>query len=783
MKIVFRNFINTLRHFRLASSLNILGLSIAFAAFFIIMVQVNYEKTFDTSYKKTGRIYRVETSTDSVTYKGLLARPISEALAAAIPQIENFSLHVPWIQDLYIKYKGVNDDLLGTKETLTVASESLPEVYDFDIIDGNPDPLGNPGGMMIPQSMAVRMFGDQSAVGRQLYIGADTMSLVIGAVYKDFPDNSSMINNIKMNMGDYLRDNWFNTILQFTVVLRSDADPVQVARSMEITYKGLSLPDYVEDRELHFRLAPIEDIYYQTDTEFELLPKGNRNTTNILFAIAVLVIAIASINFINFSTAMVPLRLKSINTQKVLGSSTCLIRLSMIFEALGTCFLAFCIAVLWTYLFEKAGFSSILLSDVSISANLPVLFIVLAVAVVIGVISGIYPAYYITSFQPALVLKGSFGLSLNGRRLRTVLLGFQFVISAGLIIAALFLYLQNRYLLNYDSGIDRSNIAMVDLNAQMFSKHKSLIVDKLKGNSGIKDVGFANSKVGISDLFNMHGGDKSPSGEPINYCAIFVSDNFVDMMGLEIVSGRDFQKSDLREEGMTMIFNQSAVIDHDLGENINIGNGKKVVGVVKDFNFMSLRKGIEPMALFVADGNNRMLPHMFVKITGNPFQAAEFIRETLSEIDPIYPVSIDFYDQQFQQTYIKEQKITKQITMLSILAVMISLVGIFGLVVFETHYRRREIGVRKVYGSTVTEILAMFNKGFVIILAVCFVIAAPLAYIGVTKWLEVFAYRTPVYWWVFGIALVIVAALTFVTVTVQSWRAATANPVDSLKSE
>ncbi|MCC8062431.1 MAG: FtsX-like permease family protein, partial [Rikenellaceae bacterium] len=416
-----------------------------------------------------------------------------------------------------------------------------------------------------------------------------------------------------------------------------------------------------------------------------------------------------------------------------------------------------------------------------------VILLALGVSIAVGLLAGLYPAFYTTSFAPALVLKGSFGMSPKGRKLRTALIGFQFVVSLGLIVAAVFLQLQNRFMWKMDTGINRENIAIVVLNRELAKEEiKIPLVSELKSDANIEDVAFAMSSMGTSDFF-MSWGRNTREGQHIDFECFPVSWNFVRVMGLKVVEGRDFIEEDQTRDGV-FIFNQTAMnrFGMTLDDQVEGHNGDMVpiAGVMKDFNYASLRNNIGPMCLYEFGKNTwGDLSVAFIKIKGNPFAAADHIKKTLARFDPLYPVDLTFYDTAFDNLYRKERKTTSLITVFSLLAVIISLVGVFGLVVFETQYRRKEIGVRKVLGATVAEILGMFNKSFVRLVLVCFVVAAPLAWYGVTKWLETFAYRTPVYWWVFALSLLVVLLITLITVTVQSWRAATANPVSALKTE
>ena len=255
-------------------------------------------------------------------------------------------------------------------------------------------------------------------------------------------------------------------------------------------------------------------------------------------------------------------------------------------------------------------------------------------------------------------------------------------------------------------------------------------------------------------------------------------------MGLDIIEGRSFDKTDKTSQEEKLILNELAARQFNVKPGDKFANGSQVIGIIRNFHFMNLRKKIEPMALSSKqDQNTTLQPTLYIHITGDTHTAVKQIKAGIAAIDPLYPVDVQFYDRQFEQTYQKERDTSAQITLFSLLAVIISLMGVFGLVTFETQYRRKEIGIRKIMGATVTEILIIFYKKFAWIVFACFLLAVPVVWYGVNKWLQAFTYRIPLYWWVFVLSLFIVMVITFVTVTLQSWRTATSNPVYSLKSE
>lgn len=790
MKAIFRNFLLTLRRFRLASALNILGLSVAFATFIIIMIQVRYERTFDTAYGKPGRIFRIESTlvqteanrSSHQSYTPFCARLLIEMILSSVPQIVSYTVMHAAPSEMYVKYENGVGEKTGMFMPFRRVSESLPDMFGMEMIEGNAACLSEPDKALLSESLARQMFGQASAIDRQM-IRPDGTFFTVGGVYRDFPDNTSLVNDAKISLMDDFLNDWTNWTLFHYIVLAQDASAAEAEGQMMDFFNSTGMGKQMGFTDsVSFRLNPIEDIYYRHDTSLDIAPKGNRTTTNILLSIALLVVVIAAVNFLNFSTALTPSRIQSIHIRRILGESTVRLRFALVFESLGICLLSFLLALCWVLFFDLGGLSSILLASVSLAGNGEVVWQAFLLTVAVGLLSGIYPAFYMTSFRPVLILKGSFGMGKGGRKMRLLLTAFQFVISTGLIIAALFIWLQNRYMHTVDSMMNDSRIATVALDEEMY-KQVDVLGEILRSEAFVTDVSFSDWPIGFQDYY-LYTFTWSPENEDIMYYFLPVSYNFPSMMGLQIVEGRDFEKTDEAAGEERVILNELAARQFHVKTGDRLSNGQVVIGIVKDFHFMNLRKKIEPVALTVKiSPNNIQQPSLYIRTAGNVQQAVENIKASIAQVDPLYPADVRFYDQQFEATYSKERKTSAQITLFSLLAVIISLMGVFGLVTFETQYRRKEIGVRKILGATTSEILYMFNRKFAWIVFVSFLLSAPLACYGVQRWLQSFAYQVPLYGWVLIVSLLIVMLLTLITVTVQSWWVATSNPVHSLKNE
>lgn len=804
MRITFRNFVTTLKRYKTASVLNLLGLTIAFAAFLIVISYVRFEYGFDSHHPNRERIYVVENKRQHDHWDATFPNAHLRFFFDSSPQILAGGVYVGG------SYSSSNT---GTSvsagmdkpfyfEKMERITAGFTEVFNFDMIEGEARAIQEPNKVLISESQARKIYGTEHAVGEPLYFteamtlgetfrmrGTEMNSVqTVGGVYRDFPENSRIKNVIYLRIPDDENANeWYQGGYYGFVLLAEGASPQELID----TYKRDNAEFLDKLTVQDMRLRPLGELYFATaegGARTDGMSGGNKLITDLLLLVGLLVIAIAAINFVNFSVALTPIRIKNINTQKVLGHPVGALRRDLVVESVFMTGLAFMIGLGLVHLLEgQAWLNRLLGFNFTLGANVSLVVITAAIALGTGVVAGIYPAWHMTSFPPALVLTGSGTVSGRAKGIRKTLIGFQYVASICLIICALFIHIQTHYIGQVDLGFDKDNLVQVRLPVEVALTKPEQFRERLLEHADITDVAFTESPF-VRDEPRRYIGFHY-EGEHHFHNWIGVSWNFPEMMGIELTEGRLFRPDDANERGNTSscIISQSGaeMIGAKIGTTFSdndFGNIVEIVGIFKDVHYESLYRSVAPMAFWTSSPERQDVHgYAYVKFRGKNFlSVAEQIQGTIREMAPSYPPVFEFFDGTLARLYLHSYNQGILVTSFSIIAVLLSIIGVFGLVVFEVQGRRKEIAVRKVLGSTVREILVMLNGGFVKIVLVCFLISIPLAWYGVDSWLDSFAYKTPMHLWVFFVALVMVGLLTFLTVTLQSYRAAIENPAKAL---
>ena len=770
--------------------INILGMSVAFAAAMILMVQVKWDTTYDANFKGHEQVFRLENNwMDKGLFSTSFSRPMIEIAKTASPNIEAVGTYWTMPHEATLKKDG--EETVLSVPSARVDS-SMFSVFPFEWVEGSAREFTAGETAVVSEEYAKLFFGDESAIGKIFKAGNGVEVRVVG-VFKDMPKNYSMHYGVLVNMGDDYLDDSNEWSFPAFVKLKDPSLAKEIETQMVNTlleYVGDDV-DEAQANEFRkgFRIVYLHEAHFERDVRANIA-SANKAITITLAAIAILLILIAIINFINFAFAEIPFRIKSINTRKVLGEGRGSLIGRQLLHAGLIALIAFAIACLIMHVVAGTSWASYVSDSLALKDNIGILVLMLGVALVSAVIAGLAPALYSTSQPAALVLKGSYGTSVKGKALRNILVGLQFVLSFLFILMALFVGVQTKYMIGKDMGFDEVRVLQTRCGYPA-GNQKDALRSHLLQNPSIEDVTFCDSPI-VSEG-KMGWSRTGDDGNQVFMEVLPVDDNFVQFFGLQIVEGRDFRESDNQNEAGSIIPNETFM---QMFPQFHVGSlmyghvdNCEIVGVVKDFNFKSLQHAMGPIVLYNWGKEGwRSFGTMYVRtVPGADFKdVSDSIKDAICKFDPRREpdmITVSHLDKWIEDMYQSEQSLGKLITIASFVALLIAIIGIIGLVFFETQFIRKEIAVRRVNGATVGSILKMINKKYLIMAAASFVIAAPVAYWLMTAWRKGFAYQAPVPVWIFLVALLAVAAITLAVVTLQSWRAANVNPVDSLKNE
>ena len=795
MKTIIRNFTSMFRKFVTANLLNLLGLSLAFASFFVIMTQVYYDLGYNKSFTEHEKLFRLtlKLGPGMEDYGVTLPRPLVEQMAAASPHIKGYGIEEGWTR--------IDQFLVDDQEyslNLVYGIHDFMSVFKPTVICGDLKGLNQLPNIVLPRSEAMRIFGTVNAVGKTLkYKWVEEWIFNVCAVIEDYPENNFLhgisFRGLNDNEGNYQNWNYQAYIRVDDSANLPNVITAMRQKAIELFKDDFNMTTPQEKEALQVVLTPIADTHFAKDLSKDSpnIKSVNRSSVYLLICFSLLIVIIAAVNFMNFTLAETPLRIRSINTQKVLGASTASLRGSLLAEAVIISLLAFAGAMAMVWLAHDLGLQELVQGSILLQDNLWLAGITLLISIVVGLLAGAYPSYYVTSFPPALVLKGSFGLSPKGRVLRTSLICLQFVVSFMLVIGVGIMYLQSYLIFHTDYGFDKDEVMVVP-TAPDTRNHADAIDADLRKIPGIEGASLAQSVLGSSDRYQTWG--RGEGDKHMTFACIFVDWRFLSVMGIDIVEGRNFRQTD----GDVFIFNESAkkkypwlAVDKPINDE-----DMPVVGFCEDIKYTTLRVDDSqlPIAFLVPsresffwnDGYWRNYLLVRVAKGVDKREAKEKVLDVVLKYEHESKPDISdlrYVDDELEKSYHQERLFTQQILLFSLLAILISIIGVFGLTMFESEYRRKEIGIRKVFGSSTKEILMMFWRRYLYILLGCFVVAAPIGYLLGRHWLEGFAVRTAISPLLFVVSFLLVTLITMLTVTYQSWKNANENPINSIKTE
>ena len=787
------------RRYRLATLLNLLGLGVAVATFYLFMTQVIYNRTYNHNIHDHEHMYRLE------IYGGLfgedwgcnICRPFV-TLLKEIPQVKDATYISPYINKTDVK--------VGTR-TINVPLINMGkpgiEFFTGKLLSGSSKTCGDGHNVIVSRSTAEKMFGTANAAGKTFEgengDGSKTTVTVVG-VSEDMPDNCTLPNGVYVCENESVMNEYSEWSFNVYMLLDDGANPKKVERATKLAYmKSMGLSEKDEKRfdkevNMKIRITPVDDIYFSGVGPKD---RGNRNLVGVLTVASVFVLFIAMLNLLNFSLSEIPMRMRGINTRRVMGASVGSLRLKMIMENVMFAFVALLIGILLVVAFQRNETCMKLVSgDIHFSSHMVLAAIMAVSALVVGALSAVVPAFYSTSFTPAMVLKGSFGLSPRGRRLRMAIMAVQFCLAFALTIYIGVMSSQSSYIFNSDYGFNKNEVFYTGLSEEAQTK-KDAVRAELKKLPFVESVGFAQNAIGTSDGYMGWG-----RGDDEHHMVLQVLPcdyEYLRTMQLKITEGRDFRESDMKTGAY--VLNKTAMAQYKwlvVGDSIGRQNGGwgsqsnyNIVGVCNNFKLKSMRCDNSNVAVaFVIFGPDMAewgdrCGQVFVRVAKNQdkIEAKRRIAEVLNRLDGSQKYEMWFLDDDLQQTYVEEFRFISQVKLFAIICIIITIIGVFSLTMFETEYRRKEIAIRKVMGSSIGSVVRLFAMRYALPLVVAFVVAAPVGWWLSNSWLQSFAEHTPIHWWLFPVAFVLVSAVVVITVIIQSWRVATANPVESIKTE
>ena len=810
-----KNILYIARRFKLATAFNFLGLIVAFAAFYLMMTQVIFQTTYNRGIEDCERLYRLDT--DFLNNNGLFSDKVFYPLVNVLevmPEVESFSLMYrnnddPVFASFYEQPFQTTDGDTVKFKCENFCNETAVSTLTSKVLSGRihwTEGDSVSPGVIIPASIAKQYFGSTDVAGQKMtaVFHDGLFPWTIRGVYEDFPKNSELSNCIYQIMHDdeknayryYLGPSFkcfikFHQIPDNTDVLNQSikqavldlmdkdgwekyADNADMSTSL--------LKQAIDD--MHIRLTPLKDSFFETKS-LNSSDHGFKPMFIILSVACLILILIAAIHFLNYVLVESPTRIRGINTRLVLGASRRSLQLGIIAECVITSVVAAVIAlILCSALSSWSVVDRLIDGSLALWHHPWIALCTLVIAAIVGIAAGVYPSIFVTSFVPAMALKGNYGLTPQGHRLRKAIIALQLFISFLMVIYLGILIQEHHFIFHSEYGFNKNQVLITSVPLETNDSTKQELYKELTALQGVKNVSFSDGSMGLSDL---HGSQLIEiHGENVSFNYSYVDTAYLNTMGLEVIEGRSFLPTDQS----ALIINKSAQRKWNwmkVGSKIpseSSDDSLTVVGICDDIRFNSTRLSSHlPYAFIIEPESNRYYLNMSIN--------EEADNLTLYETNAILKKHYDrearpliSFNKKLEETYEDEFRFFKWIFILSIVCTVITLIGVFCLMMFESEYRRKEIGIRKIVGATTGEVVGMLCRQYIPLILISFAAAAPIALLSGQLTLKYFAERTPISWWlILPLALLIVGGIVMTTILYQSWRTARENPVNSIKTE
>ena len=786
--LAFRN----LKKQKVFTIINIAGLTVGIISCLMIFLFVQHEFSYDNFHKEGKDIYRVmrvaerNGSRESIPY---LSAPYATALKNDYPDAIKRAVRIMPSGGL-VSYQNT----AFTEKRLYYSDADFFEIFDFKLIKGNKkDVLKEPGNVVLTESTARKYFGDEDPLGKVITLDKQ-LQLKVSGVAEDVPANSHLNFDLVVPISNFNTADWFqvwnNNNLFTYVQLNATTDKIALSQSFPAfmdKYMGAEFAS--AGGKTGMGLNPLRDIYFEEAGPWDQVKHGNKNVVYIFMCIAFLILFIACINFMNLATARATERSKEVGLRKVLGA----VRSQLVVQFMGESILLAtisCVLALLLLQLLMPTFNSMLGYTLPGYWSNPFLYVFTgAIILIVGLLAGSYPALLLSSFSPIESLKGKLKLGTGGALFRKALVVFQFSCTVLLIIGMMIIASQMDYVRNKDLGFDKERAVIVKLDNDEIWTGRERLKLQLQSLPMVENVSLMSGEPGgFHDNFSFEV-DGKPS-EEWQFRTVFADFEYLNTLGLKLLAGRNFSASFPTDSSLAMIINRAAAVKLGLNPQEAVGTQMRnlmrdsitrtVVGVVENFHFLSLKERIEPM---VIAGNQDRRVALIKLRAGDLPSAIQEIREVYSGIASLYPFEYEFLDQQFNDQYQTDLRQQNILAGFSAIAIFIACLGLFGLASYTAVRRTKEIGVRKVLGSSTQNIVVLLSKDLLKPVLLGTLIAIPLGYAAMNQWLQSFAYRTSLHWWVFAGAAMIAIMIALLTVGLQAVKAARANPAKSLRTE
>jgi len=777
--IQLKRILKTISKYRTSSSLTLFSLIIAFVGIITLSLYVSFEKSYDHYPENKGLVYRLETK----SYKSNLPAVITDVLQKNIPELDK-------VCPLYnfngkITTPALEQANTGFRCDWLFAGDSFFNLFPLPLIAGNPESvLTEPNSVVLTEKYARMLFNEANPLGESVLI--DNVMYKVTGIMKDFPRNSSFSADFLASFSTLVSANkygvndWSEWSYNIFLKIKGKTDPAQIAAKIE---QIPVVAENTKDMRANFKgqafvnLRPLEEIHFTNDGQYAYV---NPVILNVLILLNIILAIMGAVNFINFSTSQAPLRAKALSVLQVLGGN----KLSAMGQIVAESVILSVAALIVSIALYLVGYKTIeTLFDIQgldlLSRPLFILWFTLF-AVGFGLLAGLYPARYITSSPLAQSVKGNIRFSGKGKVFRNALVTIQFIFTIALLASAFVIEKQLNFWRNFDLGINKENVVYFNTTNTLRDHYQSL-ADELMKDNNIVDYTYTQFIPGQVGM----GWGREVEGQYIQLKCWPVDDKFLNFFGIKIADGRAFAQGSQADIN-TFILNRKAVEkfgwSNPLERKIDgFGFTGQVIGVAENINFSSLKEEIEPMQFWRTETRKN---NLILRLkSGNFTQTMAFIQNTAKKFDPKNPVEVKFLDETLNRLYVKEERMAHFIEFVALWCMLLAITGLLGLIIFICRDRIKEIGIRKVNGATIAEVVSMLNRDIVRWVIVAFFLSTPIAWYAMNKWLQNFAYKTSLSWWIFALAGFLSFLIAILAVSWQSWKAATRNPVEALRYE